>query len=76
MVITIRPDGSLDTIYRDELRSLFDKLGDVHLERASNVDYVNGFWWVYRDGVPLINHGFYFRADAIKAEIEFLEQEK
>jgi hypothetical protein len=75
MVISLLPDGSVKTLYRDELRAILDALGDITVERASTVEFESGQWFVRRDQSNMIPTGFIKRADAISAEIMHLEKE-
>lgn len=73
-------------MYDDALRPVLDKLGDMKVQRASNVrfDEDDQLWyiWVVRHGPnegydlkeDRIEPGYKLRADAIQAEIELLER--
>lgn len=74
MVIKILPSGDVTTLYRDTVRTLLDSLGCLAIERASNVEFNAGLWYVVgEDGELLVTEGFVYRDAAISAEISFLE---
>ncbi len=74
MVIKILPSGDITALYKDTARVLFDSLGRLDVERASNVEFKDGLWYVMdENGEPLIPEGFVYRDNAISAEISFLE---
>lgn len=74
MVIKIEPNGNVTTLYSDEKRTLLDKLGSLSVERASDVEFSKGLWFVMKDDEPLIGKGFHLREEAILAEVALLEQ--
>ena len=74
MVIKILPSGDITALYKDAVRGVFDSLGQLDVERASNVEFKDGLWYVMNEnGEPLIAEGFVYRDNAISAEISFLE---
>lgn len=74
MVIKIIPSGDITTLYRDTVRTLLDSLGCLAVERASNIEFRDGLWYVIgENGEPLVTEGFVYRDNAISAEISFLE---
>lgn len=73
MVIKIEPNGNVTTLYADEKRPLLDKLGNLSVERASNVEFNKGLWFVTKDSKLLIDKGFRLREQAILAEVSLLE---
>ena len=73
MVIKIEPNGNITTLYSDKKRPLLDKLGNLSVERASNVEFSNGLWYVTKDNNRLIEEGFLLRELAIRAEVRLLE---
>lgn len=74
MVIKIEPNGNVTTLYSDEKRTLLDKLGSLSVERASDVEFSKGLWFVTKDHELLIDKGFHLREEAILAEVALLEQ--
>lgn len=74
MVIKIEPNGNITTLYSDKKRPLLDKLGNLSVERASNVEFSNGLWYVTKDNNRLIEEGFLLRELAISAEVRLLEE--
>jgi hypothetical protein len=74
MVIKIEPNGNITTLYSDKKRPLLDKLGNLSVERASNVEFNNGLWYVTKDNNRLIEEGFLLRELAIRAEVRLLEE--
>jgi len=74
MVITISRSGEVKALYRDELRNLFESIGTLSVERASDVEFDSGLWYVKKNNTNLIPTGFIRRSDAIRAEIEHLEK--
>lgn len=74
MVIKIEPNGNIITLYSDKKRPLLDKLGNLSVERASNVEFSNGLWYVTKDNNRLIEEGFLLRELAISAEVRLLEE--
>jgi hypothetical protein len=74
MVIKIEPNGNITTLYSDKKRPLLDKLGNLSVERASNVEFSDGLWYVTKDNNRLIEEGFLLRELAIRAEVRLLEE--
>ena len=70
--IKIEANGDLKFLYHDDHPCL-EMGSDLDIQRASNVRYVAGLWYVFMlDGVRL-PQGHKRRADAIQYEIDFLE---
>lgn len=75
MVIKILPSGDIAALYNDCARPLFDSLGNTRIERASNIEFKEGSWFIMDNrGEPLIDKGFYLRQCAVEAEIALLEK--
>lgn len=81
LVLNITTDGKVKSLYKDELRPIFDKLGKLTIPgRASDVIFdeaVNG-WVVYElldnNRVKRLPETFKHRKDAINYEVEYLQQ--
>jgi hypothetical protein len=72
--ISLSPSGEVRFIYSDKLRGLVE-LGQSKIERASHVEPTNDNCWI-ADLSPVNGPKlgpFKLRADALKAEVEWLE---
>lgn len=68
--------GCMHSVYRDELQPLYKRLGETKLTRASMVEPTPEGKWVpdmTLSGGPASLGEFDKRADAINAEVKFLE---
>jgi hypothetical protein len=73
--------GQVTAVYDDRFMPLFKALGDIEIQRASNVEF-DGQWWVaFRPnkgekafGNQILAEGPN-RNEVIKQEVEFLEKE-
>jgi hypothetical protein len=77
--IKISPGGDVECLYDDKLRPVLDKLGDMKVERASNIkfDDCDSLWYIWVNNGPSsdkVYPGYKLREEAIKAEIELLEK--
>ncbi len=71
MLLNILEDGTMEGLYSDDLD--YEEFGEATVERASNVEPVDGGW-----GVHIIETGedygpFKKRKEALKFEVELLE---
>lgn len=82
-VLAVEPDGTIVSIYNDALVELIDQ-GTAQISRASHVEPAPSGNWL-ADMSPVIRQyglecdnpilgPFRLREDALKAEVEFLEQ--
>jgi hypothetical protein len=77
MLIEVRPDGGLKFIYDDTLRCLMAE-GKSEIKRASEVEPTDSGKWtadLSRVGGPILGP-FDNRADALSAEVAWLEQNR
>jgi len=76
MLIIIHPDGTRESLYSDD-NPLIPRERIIHDERVSDVQFSleDSLWHVCHPttGDRLFQKGFERRADAIKAEIAYLE---
>jgi hypothetical protein len=76
MLVKIHPDGTKEMLYRDDC-PLIPRKRIISAERVSDVrfDSASRLWLVCHPETkkPLFPQGFERREDAIKAEIEYLE---
>lgn len=74
--LTIEPDGTVKTIYTDELADYFAETG-AKITRASSVEPCEGGWSVDLSPTtkyPLTLGPFRYRKDALDAEVKWLEE--
>lgn len=75
--LVITHDGEVESLYRDELKPVFDALGKLEIPgRASDIVFRDSQWHVLEfDGDERIYHpeGFDTRAAAISHEIDILQ---
>lgn len=76
MIFEVDKEGKTKFLYTEEYTKLMDE-GTCEITRASNVEPCPGGWKVYlKDGHTLVaedGHPFKLRSEAIKAEVEYLE---
>ena len=74
MKIVVTRQGVVKSVYRDD--SPLKRLrGTTTIERASDVEPdAQGKWWSHIRGTSMKLGPFELRVDAVKAEIEYLEQ--
>lgn len=74
MKIVVTRQGVVRAVYRDN-SPLKRLVGITTIERASDVEPdAQGKWWAYIRGTNVKLGPFELRMDAVKAEIEYLEQ--
>jgi hypothetical protein len=72
-MIQIDNKGQVTAVYDDELRPVFDALGTATIKRASHVEPDDkGMWWADLVDGPIFGP-FIRRADALAAEVAWLE---
>ncbi|MDP3767105.1 MAG: hypothetical protein Q8S13_03745 [Dehalococcoidia bacterium] len=75
MDLFIRPDGSIETIYSDDLQLALAETGTHNVKRASHVEPADGGGWTADmspiRGGPVLGP-FPTRADALAAEVDWL----
>lgn len=74
--ITIDEDGTVRSIYADELKPMMKSLGECAVTRASHVEPDGDGKWLV-DLTPVdgtIHHGFDTRAEALAFEIDWLKK--
>jgi hypothetical protein len=80
-VLRINPDGTIDSLYRDETRGVMEAVGRIDAStRASDIrfDSADGLWYIHEiKGDLEIKHtpGFRMRESAIEAERVMLENQ-
>ena len=72
-LLSISPAGEVAAIYDDDVRGLYDALGEVSIARASNVEPDEAGQWraSMTDGAVL--GPFRLRAEALAAEVTYLQ---
>lgn len=73
--------GQVTAVYDDRFMPIFRALGDIHIQRASDVEY-DGFKWVASRENPDVAGPSYQviaqgpnRNEVIRQEVEYLEKE-
>ena len=74
MVIAVQPDGSLEFVYHDDFVELLRE-GASAIERASEVEPFKDGWAADIIGGPFLGP-FPLRAEAIAAEVDWIEQHR
>ena len=77
--LVIEPGGEVKSLYRDELKPMFDALGSLEItRRASDIIFHNNQWYVCEitniGERILYPEGFDLRQDAINFEVEVLQK--
>lgn len=71
-MLCVRPDGSIEGLYSDEMR--LDEVGDIEVRRASNVEFdaASGEWVAETPDGQVIGRAR-LRSECIRKEVEFLQ---
>lgn len=73
----IRADGTVEGVYNDQFRPIYEALGVLQVNRASEVEFEesSGDWVAHRVGTGVEIGRGKSRGDVIAQEIAYLEKE-